>query len=76
MNARTDQLFDEARYLAPFERSMLALALLDSVEGDALDEAAVAQVWVSEASRRSASLAQGQSQARPWAEVKARLSAL
>ena len=43
MNARIDQLFDEARSLASEDRSMLALALLDSLQGEQADETAVEQ---------------------------------
>jgi putative addiction module component (TIGR02574 family) len=74
MNARVDQLFDEARMLGPQERSLLALALLDSVEGESVDEAAVEQAWIAEAHKRLDSLASGATQAVPWAEAKARIA--
>jgi hypothetical protein len=50
MNARVDQIFDEARGLGAEERSQLALALLDSVEGEMVDESAVEQAWIPAAS--------------------------
>ena len=76
MNARIDQLFDEARLLAPEDRSLLAIALLDSVEGGGgVDEAAVEQSWIAEARRRSEALHNGTEKAIAWEEVKARLLA-
>ena len=76
MNARVDQLFDEARLLPSDERSMLALALLDSLEGEHVDEAEVERAWIVETRRRSQGLRDGSIKAVPWAEAKARLSAL
>ena len=76
MNARVDQIFDEARLLASEDRSMLALALLDSLEGDPVDEAEVERAWIVETRRRSQGLSDGSIKAVPWAEAKARLSAL
>jgi putative addiction module component (TIGR02574 family) len=75
MNARVDQLFDEARGLGAEERSQLALALLDSVEGEMVDEAAVEQAWIAEAHRRLEMIAQGEVKLVPWAEAKARIAA-
>ena len=75
MNARIGQLFDEARLLAPEERSQLALALLDSVEGETPNEASVEQAWMAEAHRRLESLAQGRLHMVPWAQAKARIAA-
>jgi len=75
MNARIDQLFDEARLLAPEERSQLALALLDSMEGEAPDEASVEQAWIAEAHRRLESLAHGSLRMVPWGQAKARIAA-
>ncbi len=76
MNARVDQLFDEARVLASEERSMLALALLDSLEGEQVGDAEVEHAWIVEAQRRSLGLRDGSISAVPWVEAKARLSAL
>ena len=75
MNARMDQLFDEARLLAPEERSQLALALLDSVEGETHNEASVEQAWMVEAHHRLDSLAQGSLCMVPWEQAKARIAA-
>ena len=76
MNARVDQLFDEARTLGLEERSQLALALLDSVEGDSVDEAEVEQAWIVEAHKRLEALASGAMQAVSWDEAKARIASL
>ncbi|MDE2594742.1 MAG: addiction module protein [Burkholderiales bacterium] len=76
MNARVDQLFDEARFLGPEERSQLALALLDSIEGDSSDDAAAERAWMAEAHRRLALLASGASKPSTWQEAKARISVL
>jgi putative addiction module component (TIGR02574 family) len=76
MNARVDQLFDEARMLGPEERSQLALALLDSVEGDAIDEAEVERAWIVEAHKRLEALANGSMIAVSWDEAKTRIASL
>ncbi len=77
MNARVDQLFAEAKLLPPEDRSLLACALLDSVEGDDnVDEAAIERSWIAESIRRSDELQRGTVKAIPWDEVKARLLAL
>jgi putative addiction module component (TIGR02574 family) len=76
MNARVDQLFDEARMLGPEERSQLALALLDSLEGDSVDETEVEQAWVVEAHQRLEALNSGAMQAVSWNEAKARIASL
>jgi putative addiction module component (TIGR02574 family) len=76
MNARVDQLFDEARSLGLEERSQLALALLDSVEGDSVDEAGVEQAWIVEAHKRLEALSSGAMQAVSWDEAKARIASL
>ena len=76
MNARIGQLFDEARLLAPEERFLLAIALLDSVEGgDDVNEATVEQSWIAEARRRSEALHNETDKPISWKEVKARLLA-
>lgn len=77
MNARVDQLFAAAKLLPPEDRSLLACALLDSVEGDEnVDEGAIEQSWIDESIRRSDELQRGAVKAMPWDEVKARLLAL
>lgn len=74
MNARIDHLLDEALALTPDERSALTRALMDNLVGE--DEAAVGQAWAEEIRQRKAELRSGAVQAVPWAEVRARLSAL
>jgi hypothetical protein len=76
MNARIDQLFDEARLLASEDRSLLALALLDSLQGEQADEAAVERAWISEARCRAQLLRDGLGKTVPWVEARARISAL
>jgi putative addiction module component (TIGR02574 family) len=74
MNARVDHLIDEALALPPAERSAVALALLDSLDGE--DEAAVSEAWADEIRRRKQELRSGATRAVPWEQAKARLSAL
>ena len=74
MNARIDHLLDAALALAPAERSALVVALLDSLDGE--DEATVSKAWAEEIRRRKAELLSGAAQPVPWAEARARLSAL
>lgn len=76
MSARVDQLFDEARGLGAEERSQLALALLDSVEGEMVDESAVEQAWIAEAHRRLEMIAEGKVKMVPWKDAKARIAVL
>lgn len=74
MNANIVHLIDEALALAPDERSAVVLALLDSLDGE--DEASVARAWADEIRQRKAALRSGSMKAVPWAEARARLSAL
>ena len=74
MNARVDHLIDEALALPPEERSAVALALLDSLDGE--DEAGVSRAWADEVQRRREELRSGAVRAIPWDEVKGRLSTL
>jgi putative addiction module component (TIGR02574 family) len=74
MNARVDHVIDEALALAPDERSAVALALLDSLEGE--DEATVSHAWAEEIRLRREALRSGAAQPVPWAEARARLSKL
>ena len=77
MNARVHQLLAEAQSLPVEDRSLLAWALLDSLEGDpAADEAAIEKAWIAESQRRSDELKTGVAVALPWEEVKAKLLAL
>ena len=74
MNARVDHLIDEALALTPDERSAVALALLDSLEGE--DEATVSKAWADEIRQRKSELRSGLARAVPWDQAKARLNAL
>jgi putative addiction module component (TIGR02574 family) len=74
MNSNVDHLIDEALALAPDERSAVVLALLDSLDHE--DEASVAKAWADEIRQRKADLRSGAMKAVPWAEARARLSAL
>ena len=74
MNARVDHLIDEALALPPDERSAVALALLDSLDGE--DEGAVNAAWAEEVRRRKQELRSAAMRAVPWDEAKARLIAL
>jgi cytochrome c-type biogenesis protein CcmH/NrfG len=56
VNARAEHLLDEALTLDPQERSALALALLDSLEGE--DESVVSQAWAEEILPAQGTLAQ------------------
>jgi putative addiction module component (TIGR02574 family) len=77
MNIRVHQLLAEAQSLPAEDRSLLARALLDSIEGElAVDEAAIEKAWVAESQRRSDELKRGAAAALPWEEVKAKLLAL
>lgn len=74
MNAQIEHLMDEALALTPEERSVLALALIDSLPAE--DEPSVEKAWADEIRRRLADLDAGVVKAIPWAEVRARLDAL
>jgi putative addiction module component (TIGR02574 family) len=74
MNARVDQLLDEALVLTSDERSALVAALLDSLEGS--DDPAISSAWRQELRGRRAALRAGKVQPAPWADVKARLNSL
>jgi len=74
MNARVDHILDEALSLEPDDRSALVVALLDSLDGE--DEATVAKAWASEIRERREQLRSGATTAVPWADARARLTAL
>ena len=74
MNARADQLLDEALALEADERSVLAFALLNSLDGE--EETAAAKAWQAEILRRKDELHSGATVPVPWAEARARLAAL
>jgi len=74
MNARVDHLLDEALALEPDERSALVVALLDSLDGE--DEATVTKAWADEIRQRKDELRSGAASTVPWADARARLTAL
>lgn len=77
VNSRVHQLLAEAQSLPAEDRSLLAWALLDSVEGDpAADEAVIEKAWIAESQRRSDELRRGAAVALSWEEVKAKLLAV
>lgn len=62
MNAHVDHVLLEAMQLAPAERSLVALSLLDSVQGASESEEAVVASWVAEARARHDDLNSGRVQ--------------
>lgn len=74
MNARVDHLLAEALTLDPDERSVLVVALLDSLEG--AGGPSVADEWRTEILKRRNELRSGRTHAVPWTEARARLSSL
>ena len=74
MNARVDHLLHEALELPDHERSALVAALLDSLEGSS--DPSISDAWREEVRQRRAALRDGSVRAVPWADAKARLSAL
>jgi len=60
--------------LDPQERSALALALLDSLDG--ANEAAVADAWTKEVRVRLQRLRDGTDKAIPWSQVRDEIDAL
>ena len=74
MNARVDQLLDQALGLPSDERSALVVALLDSLDGS--DDVAISDAWQQEIKVRKAQLRSGAVTAIPWSEVRARLGTL
>ena len=62
MNAHVDHVLLEAMQLAPAERSLVALSLLDSLQGASESEEAVVASWVAEARARHDDLNSGRVQ--------------
>nr|WP_315239635.1 addiction module protein [uncultured Albidiferax sp.] len=65
MNALVDHVLLEALALSPDERSLVALSLLDSLEGDGSSSDTVTASWVAEARRRNDDITAGRAQALP-----------
>jgi putative addiction module component (TIGR02574 family) len=74
MNARLDHLLHEAQKLNDDERAALVVMLLDGLEGSA--DPSISQAWREEVRQRRDALRHGVIQTTPWADAKARLSAL
>jgi putative addiction module component (TIGR02574 family) len=74
MNARVDHLLDEVLGLPAEERSAVAAALIDSLDGT--EDRSVSDAWKQELLWRREALRTGTTKAVPWAEARARLSAL
>ena len=72
MNARIDLLLDEALGLLPEERSAVAMALLDSLEGS--DDHVISEAWRAELLQRRERLRSGAVRAAPWVEARARMT--
>ena len=70
MNARVDLLLEEALDLLPEERSAVAMALIDSLEGS--DDRVISEAWRAELRQRRERLRSGSAKATPWAETRAR----
>lgn len=74
MNARVGDLLGEVLGLSAEERSAVAAALIDSLEGT--EDRSVSDAWRQELLRRREALRTGATKALPWAQARARLSAL
>jgi putative addiction module component (TIGR02574 family) len=74
MNARVDHLLDEVLGLPADERSAVAAALIDSLEGS--EDRSVSEAWKQELLRRRDALRSGAISGVPWSEVRARISDL
>ena len=73
VNARVDLLLDEVLDLLPEERSAVALALIDSLEGSD-DNRSITEAWRSELLLRRERLRSGAVKAAPWAEARSRMT--
>ncbi len=62
MNLRVDHVLLEAMQLGPAERSLVALSLLDSIQGTGETDDAVVASWVDEARARHLELESGRVQ--------------
>lgn len=74
MSPQVNRLIDEALALELAERSVLVMALLESLEQDT--ESGVQAAWTDELRRRKADLRSGAVTAVPWSVARARLSML
>jgi putative addiction module component (TIGR02574 family) len=74
MNARVDHLLDEVLGLPAEERSAVAAALIDSLEGTT--DPSVTETWQQELLARREALRAGTTTASPWVQARQRLSSL
>ena len=74
MNARVDDILNEALALAAEERSALVVALLESLEASA--DPNISDAWREEIHRRRIALQTGATQPVPWSDARARLNSL
>lgn len=72
MNARVEQVLDEALALDAEERSALVIALIESLEASA--DQTISDAWREEIRRRRAALRAGTANPAPWSDAKARLN--
>jgi Putative addiction module component len=63
MNTHVDQVLLEALALKPEDRSLVALSLIDSLQGDDLSDDAITASWVAEAKKRNDDISAGRSKA-------------
>ena len=76
MNARVDHVLLDALALAPDERSLVALSLLDSLQGDGVADDAVTESWIAEARRRNEDISSGRVKAIPVGEFRSWFNSL
>ena len=74
MNAHVDHVLEDVLRLSAEERSMVAAALIDSLETG--EEGSVTEAWRVELLHRRTELRAGAVHAAPWSEVRARMSAM
>ena len=72
MGQRADQLYEDAQALAPEERAILALQLLDSV-GE--PKPTIERAWLGEVRQRLADIDEGRANLTGWDEARQRIFA-
>jgi putative addiction module component (TIGR02574 family) len=63
MNDHVDHVLLEALALNPEDRSLVALSLIDSLQGDGAPDDTITASWVAEANRRNEDISTGRSKA-------------
>jgi putative addiction module component (TIGR02574 family) len=74
MNAIIHRILNEALALSADERSVLTVALIDSLDGS--DDPSISDAWRREIAERLSALKAGTVKASPWTKAKSRLGAL